>query len=56
MYLYELIAGGILLVSGIGIGAWILWIGIRIGVNMVTRPESFKMPGETKVQMDDSTI
>jgi hypothetical protein len=56
MYIYELIVGGTLLVSGIGIGAWILWIGIRIGVNMTTRPESFQIPGETKIEMDESTV
>jgi hypothetical protein len=56
MYLYELMIGGLLFMAGILIGAWMFYKGVQVGVNMATRPESFTMPGESKVQMDDSTI
>ena len=56
MYLYELIIGGLLLMTGIILGAWMFYKGIQVGVNMATRPESFTMPGETKIEMDESTV
>ena len=56
MSFYELIAGGTLVLIGIVLGATILWHGIRIGVNMTTRPESFRMPGGSKTEMDENTV